>query len=185
MTSQKIKLKYTDTILDFKVFNSGLKYCPDVDIVYKQSKLRDKIIFKYDLIQALQDYFLSETLETHRDSIYGLMLSELYSEDELSDIIIELLTADEKFRLSMNDLFFACQPDSTIGDYIIFVLSTVVLNYVQHLREVLKGRSEFVIDEMNGYVYISAPDNYNTVPLEILNNKYEVVNNGKNWQYQN
>lgn len=170
-------LKYTNTMLTAKYFETGLCSIQGIEDVYK-GVIKNKVIAKIDLASALSDCMSADVIKTARPSII-MIAKGLVPRDSLASIIEAYLQADEKFRYGVNILFNECPPDKTFGEYIPIGFARRLLAFRDLIKQSFVGRSEFYICESDGYVYFSFPDVqdyvFNAFP-------YEVISSAKNWR---
>ena len=172
------KLKYTSTVTNLVIFDTGLCKYENIDEIYK-TVIKDKVILKINLLNdALRDYFEPETIVEYRD-ILILLVQGIIPEDKLADILMLLIRTDKKFRSVINCIFNRCDPNDSFGHYIITELSEQVVRYYGNIRLSLVGRKPMIICESDCWLYLSIPDEEDFV---FDNYAYEVVSYAKNWK---
>ncbi len=170
-------LKYTSTMLNVVLFDTNLRSVQGINDIYKNG-IKNKVIARIDLATALEDCFTKEVIDATRGSLIRVAQGNC-NEEGLSQLLDIYLTADAKFRRSINILFNECPPNLPFGKYISFGLANRMIAYHDRIKQSFVGRSEFYICESDGYLYFSFPDiegyEFNLYP-------YEVMSHAKNWR---
>lgn len=175
------KPKYTNIMTHVQVFDTGLEKWDNIEEIFKVP-VRNKVICRFDMVNLLSDYFTEESLVKYRDALYFIATGNIKDADLLSKFLKMFLDTDQKFHRGIEKIYHNCPLDKSFGEYIAIDFAMVMLKYQQELSEYLVGKSEFVILNSDGYLYISVPDVTGHKMTFPHADKFKEMYNGKNWR---
>lgn len=179
MKKSTLNIKYTGTTVENFIGRCGLNDCGDISCLFRGKKFRDKAIFRFDCFRFLEPYFLQSTLTKYRGALWQLIFGKLTDEQQITDIVKELMSIDNRFNSFVSTTWYTLAGDKDLGNTILDTLANA-LNREDYFREYLVGSPQFVIAESQGYMYMSVPDgDINAIlPREL---DLEVLSYAKSW----
>lgn len=180
MFSRLEPLKYTKRLVDVFTYDSGLESWCDVDELFSETFVRNRVICKFDLIKTFHDLFLPSTIENYRDIVMWLFNRTYDDEDMLSQTIKALMEGDRVFNNKVVNIFYSLRQDESLGNKLLSCLSDRVLEQDSFYRAYFRNKPETFMFISEGYLYFAVADADYVVQLPDKC-EVEVISYAKNW----
>ncbi len=176
-----VPVKYTKLTTTVTTYDTGLTDWENIESIYRDQSLRDKVVCRLDVTMLLSRYFELDTIRAYRPVIMLIVKGLVTDPTKFSNCIKDFMKLDSKFRSSIQDIYNSCPEEQSFGSYIIDVLADVFKNAESTYRGFFRGKPEVVICVSDGYLYFSIEDSMRvpTLPDKI---DCEVLSYAKNWR---
>lgn len=174
-------LKYVSDIVEIHNYRTGLRDYIDIDDIYAETKMRNRVVAKIDLFEMMRDTFTAETVSEYRDVLLMIAEGEVEDAQLLSNALKELYLSDPAFKKKLKQLIDECPPDEIIGEYIEQALANRFIQLEQEYKSAFRNKDEVVVCVSHGYLYYSFSDDEEG-PMLPFRVESEAVSNAKKWQ---
>lgn len=134
---------------------------------YKGVYVRNRIIYRIDIIKAVTKFFCQETLNKYRDLVFVLVSGWEVNKVNVSTYLTELYKADEVFRRSLAEIYHFDERMSELSIYEVFIqeyrkeYDRIVSMFIRY-KDVWDYKYLF---EDKGSIYLAGRDAYNALKI--------------------
>lgn len=150
---------------------------------YKDSVLRDKVVFRIDLLYALSKYFTEETLNKYRTLIYNIVVGNNRNKKLISKILKALYLEDIRFKAYIGEVIYFDESLNVNSLYSVVISSMqdILRNKKIDLIEALKKKNVTFVADSHCYIYAAVNDKEIIVSVP-AGYREEVVSRAKIWK---
>lgn len=182
--SEIYKMWYINSDISIDTTPSGLQTAQGLD-VYKDAKLRGKVVFRVDILQALQRV-VSKTvmsIPAARNIFWKILSMQVRQPEQIAKALCMFYEQDVTFRLFLGSIYYFEWPDVKVSFYdaIMYFMRVEFDQLTESVVNCLCGQGVKILYQVDGYVYCGINDI--DISLRVPENcVMEKVSYAKNWK---
>ena len=181
VTDYNVSVKYLKEVTDVITYDTGLTDWVNIDKLYRNKSLRNKVVVRFDVTEFLSKYFELKTIREYRPVFMMIANGLVTDAEKFSAVLTQLVNTDAVFKKEIVNLFHSCPEESSLGAHIIDSIANVFKSVELNYRSFFRGKPEVVICVSDGWLYFSVEDT--EYAPELPNDvKCEVLSYAKNWR---
>lgn len=150
---------------------------------YTGAILREKAVFRIDLLYVLKDYFLESTIKKHRGLLYNLIVGNYQEKEIVSKIFKALYIEDKHFKRKLGEVMYFSNVlvgnslydviIKDIQDKLCYTEKIIMEEYKKHCIKYLVTSHCYIYAAVNdSNIVVFIPDGFNE----------EVISRAKAWK---
>ena len=145
--------------------------------------LREKAVFRIDLLYALKDYFLEDTLSKYRKLLYNMIVGNCQEEVMISNIFKALYREDKHFRKKLGEIVYFSDVLVYTSLYSVVIKSIQEKIYCTEKMIIKEFKNHYIRYLLTSHCYIYAAIEDSNIVISIPEGfNEEVVSHAKAWQ---